>query len=153
MFGVRGWVKVVSYTDPRDAILQYKGWLLGHEGDWRVAEVAAGKRHGKSVIVRFEGYDDREQAAALIGAEIGVIRKALPDLELGQYYWMDLIGMRVVHRDGTKLGRIEYMLETGANDVMVVQGECERLIPFIKDKVVLSVDMEEKLVNVDWEWD
>lgn len=144
---------MVSYTDPRDAILQYKGWLLGHEGDWRAAEVAAGKRHGKSVIVRFEDFDNREQAAALIGTEIGVNREALPDPEVGQYYWMDLIGLRVVHRDGTELGKIEYMLETGANDVMVVTGEQERLIPFIKDEVVLSVDLEENLVNVDWEWD
>lgn len=144
---------MVSYTDPRDAILQYNGWLLGHEGDWRAAKVAAGKRHGKSVIVRFEGYDDREQAAALIGVEIGVIREALPNPEDGHYYWMDLVGLRVVRRDGTVLGRIEYMLETGANDVMVVQGECERLIPFIKDEVVLSVDLKEGLVNVDWEWD
>lgn len=144
---------MVSYTDPRDAILQYKGWLLGHEGDWRAAEIAAGKRHGKSVIVRFEGFDDREEAAVLIGAEIGVNREVLPDPEVGQYYWMDLIGLRVVHRDGTELGKIEYMLETGANDVMVVTGEQERLIPFIKDEVVLSVDLEEKLVNVDWEWD
>lgn len=153
VFGVRGWVKVFSYTKPREAVLQYKGLLLGRNGVWQPTEIAAGQRHGKSVIARVDGVDDREQAAKLVGAEIGVGRDALPEPENGQYYWSDLIGLNVVHRDGTVLGRIDAMLETGAHDVMVVKGERERLIPFVKDKIVISVDLNEKLVNVDWEWD
>ena len=127
--------------------------LLGRDGKWQSAKVAEGQLHGKSVIARLEGIDDRDQAATLIGTEIAVPRDALPEPEDGQFYWSDLIGMTVVHRDGTELGRIDDMLETGANDVMIVRGDQERLIPFIKDEVVLSVELGKKRVNVDWEWD
>ena len=153
LFGVRGWVRVFSYTEPREAFLQYKGLLLGRFGDWQSTKVAEGQRHGKSVILRLEGCDDRDQAAALIGSEIGAIRSELPEPEDGHYYWSDLIGLLVVHRDGTELGRVKDMLETGAHDVMVVKGEQERLIPFVMEEVVISVDLEEKLISVDWEWD
>ena len=153
LFGVRGWVRIFSYTDPREAVLQYKGLLLGRNGKWQSAKVAEGQRHGKSVIARLEGIDDRDQAATLIGTEIAVPRDALPEPEDGQFYWSDLIGLTVVHRDGTELGRIDDMLETGANDVMIVRGDQERLIPFIIDEVVLSVELGKKRVNVDWEWD
>ena len=150
-------MKVFSYTEPREAVLQYKGLLLGRDGDWQSVKVAEGQRHGKTVILRLEGVDDRDQAAALIGTEIGANRSDLPEPEDGHYYWLDLIGLKVVHRDGTELGTIKDMLETGAHDVMVLksaqEGEQERLIPFVKDKVVISVDLHEKQVNVDWEWD
>jgi 16S rRNA processing protein RimM len=144
---------VFSYTEPREAVLQYKGLLLGQNGDWQSTKVAEGQRHGKSVILRLEGCDDRDQAAALIGAEIGTNRSELPEPEDGHYYWSDLIGLSVVHRDGTELGRVKDILETGAHDVMVVQGEQERLIPFVNDEVVISVDLDEKRINVEWEWD
>ena len=153
LFGVRGWVRVFSYTEPREAVLQYKRLLIGRNGSWQAILVAEGQRHGKSVIARFDGVDDRDQAAALIGAELGVERDALPEPEDGQYYWSDLIGMKVVHRDGTELGTIDSMLETGAHDVMVVAGETERLIPFAMNEVVINVDLQEKRVDVDWEWD
>ncbi len=152
-FGVRGWVKVYSYTDPREAVLNYGGWLLKRKDDWEPAEVAEGQRHGKSVIARIDGVDDRETAEALRGTEIGVMREALPATEDGQYYWSDLKGLTVVHRDGTELGKVDYLLETGANDVMVVNGETERLIPFAMNDVVLGVDLDAGRITVDWEWD
>ena len=142
-----------SYTEPREAVLQYKGLLLGRNGDWQPIKVAEGQRHGKTVILHLEGFDDRDQAAALIGTEIGAMRSELPEPEDGHYYWLDLIGLKVVHRDGTELGTIKDMLETGANDVMVVAGEQERLIPFIKGRFIINVDLNEKQVDVDWEWD
>ncbi|MBT8082115.1 MAG: ribosome maturation factor RimM [Gammaproteobacteria bacterium] len=153
LFGVRGWVKVYSYTEPREAVLDYGRWLLSDKDGWHEATVAEGQRHGKTVIARIEGYDDREQAAALIGAEIAVPRAALPEAGEDRYYWSDLEGLRVVHRDGTELGRVAYLLETGANDVMVVEGEQELLIPFVTDKVVLGVDIDKGEIEVDWEWD
>lgn len=153
LFGVRGWVRVFSYTEPREAFLQYKGLLLGRNGDWQSIKVAEGQRHGKSVILRLEGVDDRDQAAALIGTEIGVDRDELPKPEDGHYYWSDLLGLTVVHRDGTELGTINEMLETGAHDVMVVKGDTERLIPFVMNEIVIGVDLSNKQVNVDWEWD
>jgi 16S rRNA processing protein RimM len=153
LFGVRGWVRVFSYTEPREAFLQYKGLVLGRDGDWQSVEVAEGQRHGKSVILRLEGFDDRDQAVRLIGTEIGADRSELPEPEDGHFYWSDLTGLTVVHRDGTELGKVKDMLETGAHDVMVVEGEQKRLIPFVTDEVVLNVDLNEKVINVDWEWD
>ena len=153
LFGVRGWVRVFSYTEPREAILQYKGLLLGRNGDWQSVKVAEGQRHGKSVILRLEGFDDRDRAVGLIGTEIGADRSELPEPEDGHFYWSDLAGLKVVHRDGTELGNVKDILETGAHDVMVVEGEQERLIPFVIDEVVLSVDLDERLISVDWEWD
>jgi 16S rRNA processing protein RimM len=153
VFGVRGWVKVHSYTDPREAVLDYKGWSLGHDGDWRPANVAEGQRHGKTVVVRIDGFDDRDQAATLIGEEIAVPRDALPEAEHGHYYWRDLEGLKVLRSDGSKLGTVAYMLETGAHDVMVVKGEVERLIPFVNDEVVVDVDLANGVITVDWEWD
>ena len=150
-------MKVFSYTEPREAVLQYKGLLLGRKGDWQSIKIAEGQRHGKSVILRLEGFDDRDQAAELIGTEIGTNRSELPEPEDGHYYWSDLNGLEVVHRDGTVLGKIKEMLETGAHDVMVVQsekdGEKDRLIPFVKDRFIIGVDLNEKRVDVDWEWD
>jgi len=153
LFGVRGWVRVFSYTEPREAVLHYKGLLLGRNGDWQSVEVAEGQRHGKSVILRLEGFDDRDQAVTLIGTEIGADRSELPEPEDGHFYWSDLTGLKVVHRDGTELGKVKDMLETGAHDVMVVEGEQKRLIPFVTDEVVLNVDLNEKVISVDWEWD
>ena len=153
LFGVRGWVKVYSYTEPREAVLNYRRWLLSVSDGWREATVAEGKRHGKTVIARIDGYVDRDQAAGLVGAEIAVPRDALPETEEDRFYWSDLEGLRVVHRDGTELGTVAYLLETGANDVMVVQGEQERLIPFVMGKVILGVDLADGRIDVDWEWD
>ena len=153
LFGVRGWVKVYSYTEPREAVLEFDRWLLSGRNGWQEATVAEGQRHGKTVIVRIEGYDDRDGAAGLIGTEIGVPRDELPEPDNDQYYWSDLEGLSVVHRDGTELGKVNYLLETGANDVMVVKGDTERLIPFVMDKVVLGVDLVKGEIRVDWEWD
>ncbi len=153
LFGVRGWVKVFSYTEPREAVINYEGLLLARDGKWQPANVAEGQRHGKSVIARLEGVDDRDQAAALVGSELGLAREQLPEPEDGHYYWSDLIGLKVVRQDGTALGIIDAMLETGTHDVMLLKGEQERLIPFVKDEIVLNVDLSGKLVTVEWEWD
>lgn len=150
-------MRVFSYTEPREAVLQYEGLLLGRNGDWQSINVVEGQRHGKSVILRLEGVDDRDQATSLIGTEIGVSRDELPKPDDGHYYWSDLTGLTVVRRDGTELGTIKEMLETGAHDVMVVQskkeGEQERLIPFVNNEIVINVDLDAKRVDVDWEWD
>jgi 16S rRNA processing protein RimM len=153
LFGVKGWVKVYSYTEPREAVLNYRRWLVSDADGWREATVAEGQRHGKTVIARIDGYVERDQAAELVGAEIAVPRDALPETEDDRFYWSDLEGLRVVHRDGTELGRVAYLLETGANDVMVVQGERERLIPFVMGKVIVGVDLADGRIDVDWEWD
>jgi len=144
---------VFSYTQPREAILDYGRWFVQCRGAWQTATVVEGQRHGKSVIAHLEGVDDRDQAIEWVGCDIAIRHDDLPEAEDGRYYWADLEGMRVVHRDGTELGRVAYLMETGANDVLVTEGERERLIPFIADKVILAVDFAEGVISVDWEWD
>ena len=153
LFGVRGWVKVHSYTEPRDALLEYRDWLLGREEAWRKVELAEGRQHGKGIVVRLRGIEDRDAAAELLGSEIGVDRDTLPEPEDGRYYWADLEGLTVVGRDGTELGKVAYLMATGANDVLVVDGRVERLIPFVPGEVILDVDLAAGVIRVDWEWD
>jgi 16S rRNA processing protein RimM len=153
LFGVRGWIKVYSYTEPREAVLDYREWLLCRDGTWQPVELAEGKRHGKAVIARLAGIADRDAAAELLGSDIGVHRDALPDPGEGQYYWADLEGLTVVHKDGTELGKVAGLMATGANDVLVVDGPVERLIPFVPGTVILDVDLDAGVIRVDWEWD
>ena len=153
LFGVKGWVKVFSYTEPREAVLDYEGWLLGRKGNWERAGIAEGKRQGKSVIARLDGIEDRDAAAELVGTDIGVDRDEMPELGDGQYYWADLEGLSIVHRDGSDIGKVAYVMATGANDVLVTEGPNERLIPFVMERVVLDVDLTAGVITVDWEWD
>lgn len=153
LFGVKGWVKVFSYTEPRESILTYDGYRLLQNDVWRKVTIAEGKKHGKSVIARLEGVDTPDQAGELIGCDIAVSRDKLPRPEDGSYYWRDLEEMRVINRDGTDFGTVAYMMETGAHDVLVTKGEQERLIPFVADKVILDVDFAGRVITVDWEWD
>ncbi len=153
LFGVRGWVKVFSFTDPREAVLGYGPWWIRQEGAWRRVPLAEGRRHGKNVIARLEGCTDRDQAMLLLGSDIAVAAEALPAPEDGRYYWRDLEGLAVVHRDGTLLGRVAYVMETGAHDVLVIEGDRERLVPFVPGEVILDVDFANAIIHVDWEWD
>ena len=151
IFGVRGWVKLWSFTDPIENLLQYRELELGHEGRWRPARLADGRKHGKGLVARFDGVDDRDAAAALVGSELAVARSRLPAPAEGEYYWADLVGLEVVNRDGVGLGRVEQMMATGANDVMVVKGERERLLPFLPGRFVDEVDLDGGRIVVDWD--
>jgi len=153
VFGVKGWVKVFSYTEPREAVLGYASWLLGQDGQWQSATVAEGQRHGKGVVARIDGFEDRDQAATLVGTQSGVPRNELPETQDGHYYWSDLEGLMVVRSDGSELGEVAYLLETGAHDVMVIKGDTERLVPFVKDEIVVDVDLAAGVITVDWDWD
>ena len=151
LFGVRGWVKVFSYTEPRENIVGYRRWLIGQHGAWKQVKVLVGRRQGKGVVAHLEGFEERDQAASLIGAEIAVARAELPPAGAGEYYWVDLIGCEVATADGIVFGKVESMLVTGANDVLVVKGERERLIPFIRGQVITAVDLGERRITVDWD--
>jgi 16S rRNA processing protein RimM len=151
VLGVRGWVKLASETDPPDNIFAYVPWYLGDRGTWRSYRLLEGKAHGKGMIARVEGCDSRDQAAALVGCEIAVHRGQLPALGPEDFYWSDLEGLRVQTQGGTDLGRVSHLLDTGANDVLVVRGERERLIPYLWGRVVLRVDLEAGLLVVDWD--
>ncbi|HET7586753.1 MAG TPA: ribosome maturation factor RimM [Gammaproteobacteria bacterium] len=153
LYGVRGAFKVFSYTEPREAICDYATWLVRRQDEWRPHRLIEGRRHGRTVVARLEGIEDRDVAAALLGADVAVQREALPELAAGQYYWADLVGLEVVTVDGTRLGHADRLFTTGANDVLVVAGERERWLPFVMDDVVRHVDIEAGLITVDWDPD
>lgn len=150
-YGVRGWVKVISDAEPREALLDYSPWLLKFRGEWKAYTPVEGGLHGKGLVARLEGVDDRDGAEALRGAEIAVERTQLEPLAAGEYYWADLVGLRVVTTGGVELGRVERLLETGSNDVLVVQGERERLIPYLRPQVVTAIDLAAGTLEVDWD--
>lgn len=152
VFGVRGWVKVYSDTRPREAILGYNPWLLGLNGGWREWQLLDGRVHGAGIVAQLAGCSDRDQAQALIGARIAVRREQLPRVRAGEFYWADLVGLQVVNLRDEALGVVDHLMETGANDVIVVRGERERLIPFTK-AVITAVDLEHGVIRVDWDRD
>ena len=148
-----GWVRIYSYTDPRENILRYQPWYLKKGGEWEKTQLVDGRQHGKGVVARLEACDNRDLAYQLMGREIGIRRDQLPATGPGDYYWTELQGMRVVTSEGNELGTVDHLMETGANDVLVVTGERERLIPFVLDQVIVSVDRERREIQVDWDKD
>ncbi len=153
IYGVEGWIRVFSYTSPRRNILTYSPWHLYWAGQWSRRELLEGRIHGKGLLARLEGCGDRDQAAQLMAATIAVHRDQLAPTRPGEYYWNDLQGLRVNNVQGVELGRIDHLFETGSNDVMVVKGDRERLIPYIWGDVVCRVDLDSGLMLVDWEAD
>ena len=153
LFGVKGWVKIYSHTDPRENILQYNPWYLEIQGEWKPVKLVVGQRHGKGVVVQLEGYADRDAASALINVNIAVPQAMLPTLSDGEVYWSELEGLKVVTTDGVDLGVVDHLIDTGANDVLVVKGDRERLIPYVRQDVVTKLDLENGLLEVDWDPD
>ena len=147
--GIKGWVRIYSDTEPREAIFEYQPWLLGEEK--KPIHVLAGKRQGKHLVAELDGVTDRNDAENLIGLTIAIERDGLPELSEKYYYWTDLIGLKVFGTDGFEFGLISEMIATGANDVMLVKGDKERLIPFIHDTYVKKVDLEARSVLVEWD--
>lgn len=149
--GVRGWVKIHSYTCPPEGVFGYHQWLVRRSDYWETAKPTDWRRHGAAFLVRLEGVTEREQARAWTGREIAIPREALPPLPAGEYYWADLVGLRVQTLDGVDLGRVDHLLETGGNDVLVVNGDRERLVPFVLGREVVTVDLDVGWIRVDWD--
>lgn len=152
-FGVRGWLKVYSYTDPRENIVGYSPWYLVVDGQSRQVKLLAGRAHGEGVVALIDGVNDRDAAEALTGAEIEVDRAVLGKAGRQQFYWADLQGMTVQTLTGVVLGSVDHLFETGANDVMVVVGEGRHLVPFLYGRVVTGVDTDRRVITVDWDPD
>ena len=151
-FGVRGELKLESWTEPRLAIFNYQPWILrtpaGVESELRGAR---GRDTGKTIVATFPGVDDRNVVEAMRGTEIYVARSALPPPNADEYYWVDLEGMDVRTVEGVVLGEVSHLFDTGANDVLVVRGDRERMVPFVKGDFVKSVDFDANLIIVDWD--
>ena len=169
VYGVKGWVKVFSYTDPMEAIVDYNPWLIRAENrknaTWSKVKLKAGKRHAKTVVAKLENCNDRDAAMAYIGTEIAIEKQQLEELtEENEFYWRDLIGLRVINQQDVELGVVKSLMETGANDVLVVVSEIEaedganketveRLIPWTMNNAIIAVDLEHKVIEVDWDPD
>jgi len=173
VYGVKGWVKVFSYTDPMESILDYSPWYIRAENpgksvnkaSWTRVKLKTGKRHAKTVVVKLEHCNDRDQAMSYIGTEIAIEPEQLETLRKNnEYYWRDLIGLRVINQQNIELGVVKSLMETGANDVLVVVQEkpeaetsesdmIERLIPWSMHNTVVNVDLKQGVIEVDWDQD
>ncbi len=152
VFGVKGWLKVHAHTRPREGILDYRTWHLGRDTGEDARQLLAGRRQGQGVIAHLSGCDDRDAAELLVGRGIFVPADDLPAAGPGEVYWRDLVGLAVENLDGDVLGRVDGIMETGANDVLVVKGDRQRLVPFVRE-VIREVDLEQGRLRVDWERD
>lgn len=148
-FGVRGWVKVTSYTDPSEGIVDFRSWELVRAGRSERRAVLDWKRAGRALAVQLEGVTTREQAQGLTGTEVQVGRDELPPTAPGEYYWHDLLGLEAVNVAGAPLGRIDEILELPAHPVLVLKGDRERLVPLVPQRLV-AVDLESGRVMLDW---
>ncbi|OZG70645.1 ribosome maturation factor RimM [Hahella sp. CCB-MM4] len=160
VFGVKGWVKVQSFSSPIENIFSYKSWVLEFpDSSRKQSKLREGKRQGKGLVASLEGVADRDEARMLVGSVIKVAIDQLPELEQGDFYWYQLEGLEVSTVQGEKLGVVDHLMETGSNDVMVVKptqdgiDERERLIPYLPGQVVQNVELEKRLITVDWDPD
>lgn len=152
--GLLGWVKVQTFTEHLDTLIDYDTWQLGNDTQpWREFKVLECKPHTKVLVARLEGITDRTAAEKCKGLLIAIPRSSLPKAGDDEYYWSDLIGLNVVNLQGESLGKVDNLLDMGANDVMCVRNDKgEILIPFLAH-VVQQVSLDEKLIRVDWQAD
>lgn len=155
-FGVKGWVKVISFTQPTENLMTLVPWYLKTHQTWQPLKIEECKPHSDTLVVKLAQCNDRDAAMLLRGKEIAVTREQLPDLEADEYYWTDLEGLNVVTVDGLTLGSVSYIFATGSNDVLVIKDKTtkkEIFIPFLLDQFIKKVDLTEKVIEVDWDPD
>ncbi len=156
---LKGWLKIFSHTSPRLKITKYSSWFLKKKtGDWEAYKVLNGKQQGKNIIAQLEGVNNRNQAEALVGSQIAVKNSQLDPLPQGEYYWKDLLGITVETQSGVSLGKLDWIFNSGSNDVLVVKElnsakgqKKERMLPFLFDDVIKSIDLDKSLMIVDWD--
>lgn len=154
-YGVKGWVKINSYTETPDGIFEYAPWFLSGDKEYRVDQW---RFHGKSMVAKIDGMESRDDAERIKNLDITILASQLPDLGDDGIYWRELTGMKVVTTDGYDLGVVREIFNNGANDVVQVKanlndayGQKERLLPFVFDDVVQTVDKQAKVITVDWD--
>ena len=150
LFGVKGWVKVQSYTEPRDNLARFAVWIVRRRGADQELTVEDARGHGANVVAKLRGIDDRDAAREWIGADVAVTRDALPACAPGEYYWTDLEGLEVRSVGGEVLGTVDHLLATGGHDVLVLDGRPARLIPFVLGSVIRDVDLDAGVIVADW---
>jgi 16S rRNA processing protein RimM len=152
-FGVQGWIKINSYTDPPDNILEFEELLLGSPGRWTTVQLEGGRVTGKGVLGKLKGVETPEDARTRIGAELAVRRSELPPPAPGEYYWSDLEGLDAESGTGERLGKVDHFRSTPAGTLIVLRGERELWVPFVKERII-KIDLEHKRIVLDWsaEW-
>lgn len=148
-FGIKGWVKVQTYTQTPASLVAYSAWWIGTDAAWRECRIEQAQVHTAGLVAKLAGCDDRDAAMRLRGQEVAIPRSAFPEAGAGEFYWGDLVGLKVVNVQGEDFGTVSEVFETGANDVLVVHGERERLIPFV-EAIVQQVDLANRVIRVDW---
>lgn len=151
-YGIKGWIKVHASTDPIDNILQYFPWQIQHQGQWQLITIAEARRQGKLIIARIQDCTTPELAKTYTNDTIAIEREQLPPLPLNEYYWTDLIGLRVVNQDGADFGIVDSLFETGSNDVLVIHGERQRLVPYLP-AVIKHIDLTQRIMTIIWDAD
>ncbi len=152
--GIQGWIKVQPYTAELDSLADYRTWWLGNEKQgWRELDVLSASAHGRGMVAQLMGCHDRSVAERYKGLLIAIPRNRMPPTEDGEYYWSDLIGLEVRNLSDERLGVVENLQDTGANQVLCVRGEKgEMLIPFI-ESAIKQVDVAGRVIRVDWQAD
>lgn len=151
-YGVHGWLKIRTYTEHSDSMLDYNPWYLSNGIDeWQPITVEEGRMQSGTLLAKLAGFHTPEEARLLTGKTIAINRFQLPALKENEYYWSDLIGLTVINKDGHTLGKVIYLMATGSNDVLVVKNEKEHAIPYLFGDVILSIDLAKQQILVDWE--
>lgn len=155
-YGVKGWVKINSYTEQLTSIFDYLPWFLGEDG--QKCEVDQWRMHNKGIVAKLVGVDSRDDAERIKNLDIAIKAEMLPQLADDEFYWRDLVGMQVVTEAGYDLGVVKELFETGANDVLLVKanandafGQKERMLPYVPDQVIKHIDKATNTIKVDWD--
>ncbi|MBT3195899.1 MAG: ribosome maturation factor RimM [Candidatus Ruthia sp.] len=152
LFGVQGWVKIFSHTHPRKNILSYQPWHIKVDGQWQTLNIVKGREQGKTIVAQLKDINDRDQAKSMIGIDLYIEKSQLPKLPKGKHYWEDLIGLEVINQNNVVLGKVLNLVDTGANNVLVVNGKKEHWVPYI-EPFLISVDIDKQQILVDWDED
>lgn len=151
--GIKGFVTVHSFTEPNDNILSYSDWHVSLNGQWQVIKLLSVQIHNKAIVAQIEGFPERESVARLTNIEIAIRKDQLAPLAPGEYYWHQLVGMKVINQQGQAFGEVVEVMPTGSNDVLVVQGEKRHLIPYLPEQFIIEVNDESQTITVDWDMD
>jgi len=152
-YGIKGWLKIYSYTEVASHILQYNPWYLGESSSWQAFELEDGRQQGKGIVAKLVGIETPEEARKLTGRTIAILREQLAPLPENEYYWADLEGLMIIDQKGLYLGQISYLIATGSNDVLVIKNENgkEYAIPYLPGSVVKKIDLQQGKIYVDWD--
>ena len=156
VFGVKGWMKIFSFTEPRKNILSYSPIYMSRKGEWIEMEVSGGRAQGKGVVMGLVNITDPDQVLALIGSQLAIKKTQLKPTAKDEFYWSQLIGLTVVNLNDEILGQVDSLLETGAHDVLFVKDKerkTEQLIPYVVDDIIQLIDLDKGIIQVDWELD